>query len=159
MKDNKLKYVLVMLMALSMGLVLISCGSSGGSKSSSATEPATEPATEVAVKGSAYAIDEDNFRADLSLDVNSASLSTSWLEFSYQNSFLVSTSITEVSESGGDVIVWTIRGIGTLKNQEGYTFTATVTDSDPQEIAIEILDPNGVEYLTISSLKIVTPYN
>ena len=151
MKENKLlRYMLALSMMLVMGMFVISCGSKD------VNPPAPDIKSPIVLHGTGYAVDENGYRASLSLDVNEESLSTSWLEFSYLTDYLMSTSITEVSESGGDVIVWTIRGIGTLSGQEGFTFTGTVTDGNPQEIAIEILDPDGVEYLTMTSLQIVS---
>ncbi len=66
------------------------------------------------------------FRASLSLSVNASSLGTSWLKYSYQRMYLVSTSVTNITASGG---IATVTGVGKVNNINGCNFTATVTDT------------------------------
>ncbi len=79
------------------------------------------------------------FRASLSLNVNASSLGTSWLKYSYQRMYLVSTSVTNITASGG---IATVTGIGKVNNINGCNFTATVTDATPDAIGI-VITPGG----------------
>ena len=160
MKDKKLKYILIILMTLSMGLVLISCGSKGDdSTTTNSVEEEQTPeeaaeSTVSTVEGTGYVdledIDAGSFRADLALEVDTAALSESHLSFSGGTGILLweNSSITSVTESeSGDVI---IKGSGTAQyNDEGTTveedctFTLTLTDTDidgnPESVSAELI--------------------
>jgi len=88
---------------------------------------------------------EEN-KAILLLDVNSSSLGTGWLEYSYPAIQLDfnSTSITDVTAAGSTA---TIEGFGTETKSgtdaTGCSFTATVTDGEPDEMGINIVCPDG----------------
>jgi hypothetical protein len=85
-------------------------------------------------------------KAILLLDVNSSSLGTSWLEYSFPAIQLdfESTSVTEATAAGSKA---TIKGFGTETRDgtkaTGCSFTATVTDGAPDEMGINIVCPNG----------------
>jgi hypothetical protein len=56
---------------------------------------------------------------------------------------LISTSITGVSIEG---TIITITGIGTVQDNEGFTFTATINNGNPDAFGIEIHNPDGTFY-------------
>lgn len=98
------------------------------------------PATPVAtVSGFGYNYPAPSFRASLSLDVNASSLGTSWLKYSYQRMYFVSTSMTGISTSGGTA---TVTGVGKVNNIVGCNFTAMVIDSSPDAMGI-VITPSG----------------
>ncbi|MBI5195312.1 MAG: putative metal-binding motif-containing protein, partial [Nitrospirae bacterium] len=90
------------------------------------------------------------FRASLSLNVNASSLGTSTFSYYYTRArlYLVSTSITGISVTGG---VATITGAGKVNNVTGYTFTATITDSSTDKMGLEIRKSDGTLYYSATS--------
>ncbi|MBI5409475.1 MAG: hypothetical protein HZA14_08925 [Nitrospirae bacterium] len=105
------------------------------------------------VSGSGYNYPEPNYRANMSMNVNSSSPGTSWLRYYYTKNRLnlVSSSITGVSGAGWTA---TITGVGTVvkttngvtTTTPGCTFTARVTEGGPDAFGIEIRKPDGTPY-------------
>ena len=57
----------------------------------------------------------------------------------------VSTGFTEASVSGNTAA---ISGTGTVNDVDGYTFTASVSDGDPDNFGITISNSDGSTYYT-----------
>jgi hypothetical protein len=109
----------------------------------------------ITVAGSGYNYPEPLFRASLSLNINTSSLETGRLNYYYTKIrlSLVSTSITGISVSGSTI---TITGIGAVNGISGYTFTATITDGNPDTMEIEIYDPDGTLYFQSGSGDLIS---
>ncbi|RJQ43130.1 MAG: hypothetical protein C4538_12520 [Nitrospiraceae bacterium] len=106
--------------------------------------------THSTVSGSGYNYPAPSFRASLSLNIESTSLGAGWLKYYYTKNrlSLVSTSITGFALNGRTA---TVTGTGTVNGTSGCTFTATITDSNPDAIAIEIRKPDGtLHYSSVS---------
>lgn len=90
------------------------------------------------------------FRASLSLNVNASSLGTSTFTYYYTRNrlYFVSTSITNISVTGG---VATITGSGNVNNVSGYTFTATITDGAADAMGLQIKKSDGTIYYNTAS--------
>jgi len=97
------------------------------------------------VSGSGFNYPEAGYRASLSLDVNSLSLETSWLEYYYSKLRMhcKSTAITKVSVIGNTIV---IEGECKVNGVEGYTFEATILDGSPDIMSIVIYNPDSTVY-------------
>ncbi len=98
------------------------------------------PAEQFIITGSGYNLPVLPFRASLALDVKESDLPGSRLRYSYSRSRLsfASTSIDSATVSGNTAI---ISGTGKVNGAIDYTFTATVSDNNPDELGIEIFRP------------------
>lgn len=114
-----------------LALFFVGCGGGGGG------EGITAPAPPTKVSGSGYNFPVPKYQASLSLNVDASSLETSWLKYEDTSDRLLleSTEITEITGAGKTAIV---KGIGEVNRISGCTFTATVTDGDPDAMGIEI---------------------
>ena len=100
----------------------------------------------VNISGGAYNFPEHlRYRATFSMDVSGPSALSGWLKYYYSRTRMnfASTAITEVSFSDNTA---TISGTGTVSGLEGYTFTAEVSDEEPDSFGITIKKPNGSLY-------------
>ncbi|MEW6089279.1 MAG: PKD domain-containing protein [bacterium] len=108
----------------------------------------------IIIYGSGYNYLSQSFRAGLSLNIDSLTLGTGWLKYYYtlNRLSLVSTTITEISVNNNIV---TIKGIGTVNGGGGYSWTAIISDSNPDSMGIEILKPDGSLYFKANSQQII----
>jgi hypothetical protein len=97
----------------------------------------------IEVSGNGLNEREPEFWASLSIDVDTSSLETSSLNYSFKRIHLSSTSITEVLVTVDGVKV---TGEGEVNGDQGYTFTAKISDSSPDTMGIEILTSDGDFY-------------
>jgi|Deesub1362A_J573_1020465.scaffolds.fasta_scaffold34616_1 hypothetical protein len=83
--------------------------------------------------------------ATLGVNIDSANLQDSWLRYYYPQMKLnlISTSITGVTVEDTTI---TITGIGRVQGNDGFTFTATINDGNPDAFGIEIRDADDMSY-------------
>jgi hypothetical protein len=101
----------------------------------------------ISVSGSANNYPIPNFRASMSVNVNESSLGTSTLSYYYTRNRLYFTSgqITGMVVDANTGIA-TITGSGKVNGVTGYTFTAIITDGNPDKMGITILTSGGATY-------------
>lgn len=119
----------------------------------------TKPKTPFAYSTGAYFI-FNHYRATAALDVKYIDGSASgWLKFNYrsrtQTVYMNSTQISSITLSAENAVV--IQGDSKVNNQEGYSFTAVVTDSaspggGSDRFSTEITGPNNYSFSASGTL-------
>ncbi|MHB8762927.1 MAG: HYR domain-containing protein [Deferrisomatales bacterium] len=127
------------------------------------TGDACEP-SQFRVSGSAYNYPQmAAYNATFSMDATGPGTPAGWLKYYYSRTRLnfQSTAVTAVSVAGN---VASIRGAGKVNGVAGYTFTATVRDSAPDNFGIVIYRADGsVHYsaatgVTVGGNLTLTPF-
>jgi len=97
------------------------------------------------VSGAGYNYPEPGYRASLSLDINSQSMETGWINYYYTKLRLnlESTLIIGMSVNGNTV---TVTGEASVNGVVGYTFEVTIIDGNPDLLGIIIYNPDGSIY-------------
>ena len=93
------------------------------------------------------------YKAQFSFLASGPSHPEGWLTYYRAKSKvdLVSSRITAVTVSGHGA---TIAGIGWVRGVPGYTFTATITNGNPERFAITINKPNGSLYYRAAATRL-----
>ena len=106
----------------------------------------------VQVSGNGYNKPDSDNIAILSLDVDESSLATGQLSYAYKQIGFSSDAITGISYVSGNV---TVTGEGTANGLTGYTFSAVISDGNPDAMGMEIRKPDGSLLLSTISQTII----
>ncbi len=106
----------------------------------------------VQVTGNGYNKPDSDNIAILSLNVDESSLGTGQVSYAYKQIGFSSDVITGISFVGGSV---TVTGVGTANELAGYTFSAVITDGNPDAMGMEIRKPDGSLLMSTVSRDII----